>query len=489
MVRATRAALLTLYFIVFVDFLQISFIFPLLPKIVESFGKGPTELGILGSVAALAEGIAAPYLGSLADRIGRRPVFIVAMLGCILSSVLIGFASTWELLIVARLATGICGGTGSVAAAYIADVTTEEERPDYMTYYQAAIFLGLSGGPSVSGYMTSVGGFPLACFTAAGICAVNLLCVIFLLPESSAWRASSGSTTGDGCSSTQPADGEPARSSTRLPCAAYTIGGAFFLNGVGFTALETLGILFAQDEFFGGEPDPATLFCSRLLSCLGVVGLVVNLVLYSPLQRSAGLKGSIFLGGILAAASFVGMGVPLSKEWFFAVCQVFVFGDNILGTSTQTMITFVVEPHQFGKALGMMTLCGNVARACGPFVFAPIYEHISQTLPWFVNAVCKVFVIVLCASVRLRDSSSAEQPLAAAPADEERPAAMVRALTRQTSGAFRASGGGAEALVRGLAAGRTAIGPTLLTRSFSWAHTEAQPPCLQAAGRATTTSG
>merc|ERR1719291_65570 len=114
-----------LYFIVFVDFFQISFVFPLLPKIVEQMGFGATEVGILGSVAAAGEGIAAPFLGSLADRIGRRPVFMLAMAGCAVSSVVIGFAEDYAFLVVARLITGICGGTASVAAAYIADVTTE----------------------------------------------------------------------------------------------------------------------------------------------------------------------------------------------------------------------------------------------------------------------------------------------------------------------------------------------------------------------------
>jgi len=200
----------------------------------------------------------------------------LALLGSIASSVVIGFADSYYFLLVSRLIGGICGGTGGVAAAYIADVTTPEERPDYMTYFQAAIFLGLSIGPAVGGFINHAAGYRAACFSAAGICALNLLCVVFFVKDSRTAEATAALTESGGVSGTIEEPAAPARA-PRLPCAAWIIGVASLLNSVGFTAFDALGTLYVQDEFFGGEAGPATLFWSKTISGVGVVGLIVNL--------------------------------------------------------------------------------------------------------------------------------------------------------------------------------------------------------------------
>lgn len=452
MPTASRRAIWTLYFIVFIDIFQITFIFPLIPKIVEVLSPalqpiwqgGPAwtpaeKIGLVAGLGAGAEGIAAPYLGRLADRIGRRPVFVIAQCGSIASSVLIGISGSYGMLVGARILEGACGGTAGIAAAYIADVTSPEERPGYMTYYMAAIFLGLSVGPGVGGALSLLGGWRAACLAAAGVCGLNLLCTLLFLPDAQGQLVAPSEEDvprGGSC---------PGRLWRRvcgksLPVAAWLICCSNFLASVGWTAFEALGVIYVKDSYFSSHEKQdaetmATTFYSELLSGAGVVGLVVNLFLYAPVERRTGLKGSIALGGVLKAVGYMGVALPrLGGKWaMFTAVQVLVLGDQLQSTSIQTLITCVVPPTRFGEAMGQMTLFGNIARTIGPFAFGPIYEKGGKTVPWTANIFASLLAAVFCSLARPRSiEQEAGDPEEPAVSPDSR-ATLVRHLSQQTS--------------------------------------------------------
>jgi len=456
MVSVGWGPIFAIYFIVFVDFLQLSFLFPLYPMIVQGMGdpkNAATMIGTLGSVSAIGEGIAAPYLGMAADKYGRKPIFMLAMTGCAISTIITGLTTTYWPLMIARLVAGICGGTASVACAYIADVTTQDERPRFMTYFQAALFAGLSFGPAIGGAINSASNYETTCFAAAGICVVNLICVAFFLTESK---------TQDERDSL--AD-DAAAMGGALPCAAWTIMGANFIQAIGFTAFESLSTIYVQESYFAvGTPGIATQedsiqaaasFSALVISGVGVVGLIVNLFLYNRIIPITGLKGSIFLGGVISACCFISMAIPINKWIFFATVQVFIFGENIMGTSVQTIITVCVHPAMFGKAIGMMTLCGNFARAFGPFIFAPIYDLdlgdftlfgidivTAHCIPWFCNCFLKLAVVGLILTVKvgqfwMQQGGDAQKE---APTESEVVQALQKTISRTTSTTYRTAG-------------------------------------------------
>jgi DHA1 family tetracycline resistance protein-like MFS transporter len=175
--------LLILFLIVFIDLLGFSLILPLLPFYAETFGASPFQIGLLVASYAAAQLVGAPLLGRLSDRIGRRPVLIISLIGTFIGFLMLGFANSLWMLFASRLLDGFTGGNISVAQAYITDVTDESNRAKGLGLLGAAFGLGFIIGPAVGGIL-SVYGFALPAFVAAGFSFISILGVILFLPES-----------------------------------------------------------------------------------------------------------------------------------------------------------------------------------------------------------------------------------------------------------------------------------------------------------------
>jgi len=140
-----------LFLIVFIDLVGFGLVIPLLPFYAERFGASPQEVTILVAVYSLGSMLTAPLWGRLSDRIGRRPVLMASMIASALAYLWLGFASSLWMLFAARAIAGACAGNISAAQAYIADVTTPENRARGMGMIGAAFGLGFIIGPALGG--------------------------------------------------------------------------------------------------------------------------------------------------------------------------------------------------------------------------------------------------------------------------------------------------------------------------------------------------
>src|SRR5262245_6872744 len=186
-----RSPLLFIFLTVFIDLLGFGIVIPLLPVYSDMYGADAQELGILFGCFSGMQFLFAPMWGRLSDRIGRRPVLIGGLVGTAASYLLFGLANSMPLLFVSRLLAGFFGANVSTAQAYIADVTTPENRAKGMGMIGAAFGLGFTLGPWIGGELAAISpGAPG--FLAAGLSLCAAIFGYLKLPEPA--RERSGGT-------------------------------------------------------------------------------------------------------------------------------------------------------------------------------------------------------------------------------------------------------------------------------------------------------
>src|SRR5215210_4881670 len=153
---AVTRPLLIIFLTIFVNLVGFGIIIPLLPFYAETFGASPVVIGLLFAVFSLCQVIAAPVLGDLSDRHGRRPVLIFSLAGTVLSFVMLALAHSVWMLFAARIVDGLSGGNISTARAYVADVTEPRDRARAHGLIGAAFGLGFILGPALSGVLAGV---------------------------------------------------------------------------------------------------------------------------------------------------------------------------------------------------------------------------------------------------------------------------------------------------------------------------------------------
>src|SRR5947207_6289298 len=153
-----RSPLLVIFVTVFIDLVGFGIVIPVLPYYAEGtkFGATPSQVGLLFASYSIMQLIFAPVLGRLSDKHGRRPVLLASLLGTALGFFILGFATTLWLLFLGRIIDGVSGGNISTAQAYIADVTTEENRAKGMRLIGAAFGLEYVFGLAIGSCLASL---------------------------------------------------------------------------------------------------------------------------------------------------------------------------------------------------------------------------------------------------------------------------------------------------------------------------------------------
>src|SRR6266850_6373349 len=174
--------LLIIFLTIFVNLVGFGIIIPLLPFYAETFGASPVVVGLLFAVFSLCQLAAAPVLGDLSDRYGRRPVLIFSLAGTVVSFVMMALAHNIVMLFAARIVDGLSGGNISTARAYVADITEPKDRARAYGLIGAAFGLGFIMGPALSGLLSHVS-YTAPIWAAAAITLVATIMAWGWLPE------------------------------------------------------------------------------------------------------------------------------------------------------------------------------------------------------------------------------------------------------------------------------------------------------------------
>src|SRR5437763_1612214 len=182
MLRLVTRPLLIIFLTIFVNLVGFGIIIPLLPYYAEQFGASPLVIGLLFAAYSLCQLLAAPILGDLSDRWGRRPILIFSLVGTVISFAMLAMAHSIAMLFLARIVDGLSGGNISTARAYVADVTEPKDRARAYGLIGAAFGLGFIMGPALSGILARVS-YTAPIWAAASLTLVAALMAFFWLPE------------------------------------------------------------------------------------------------------------------------------------------------------------------------------------------------------------------------------------------------------------------------------------------------------------------
>jgi DHA1 family tetracycline resistance protein-like MFS transporter len=383
-----KKAILILFLIVFIDLVGFGIIIPLLPFYAERFDASPAMVGIVMATYSLAQLIAAPFWGQISDRTGRRPVFMISLVGVVASYVWLGFAESLVTIIAARTLGGFMAGNITAAFAYIADVTPPEDRAKGMGIIGAAFGLGFIAGPAIGGTLAgsdpATADFQTPSFAAAGLSLLALVMTILYLKESLSAESRA----------------KAAAKKSKFPLAqlaqyfrAPTIGLLIFLSFLAtfvFASMESTFAMWSERTHGWGPAQNGYLFAfvGILIACIqgGLIG---------PLTRRYGEARMVVLGAIALTA---GLGlVPLSHQLtvLFGAMAILAIGYSIMTPTLNSLISLQAPAEEQGAIMGATRSAMTLARVLGPVLAGLIFWAIGKDWPYWVGALIMAYVAIL----------------------------------------------------------------------------------------------
>lgn len=381
-----RSPLLSVFFTVVIDLLGFGIVLPLLPLYADQYGASPVLIGLIFVSFSGMQFLTAPLWGRLSDRIGRRPVILLGLLGSMLSYIAFGLAPllphaiVW--LFVSRLTAGVFGGTISTAHAYVADVTSEEERGRGMALIGAAFGIGFTIGPALGGIGHSI--HPtVPGFAAAGFSLLALLYAYRRLIEPERVRNAKGTWLD--------------LTALKRALATPTIGRLLllvFLTVACFGLMEsTLGLL-AKHVFEFDYWEIGLLF-----SYLGFwSALMQGYVVRKYLRKDAESRFAL-VGAVLLAAGLAGLGLQTSVLGLALMAPLPVLGFAMLLPSCNALISRRTDAQTQGEVLGVGQSIQSLARVVGPMAGLSLYG-ISIPMPFFVGGAAMILGALLALGLR-----------------------------------------------------------------------------------------
>jgi MFS transporter, DHA1 family, tetracycline resistance protein len=404
-----KASLGTLFLTVFLDLLGFGLVVPFLPVVARDHGASDLVATLVSGSFSLMQFLFIPLWGRLSDRIGRRPVLLWSIAASILGMTLLGLARSLPMLFFARIWSGVATANIAVAQAYIADVTTPENRARGMGIIGMGFGLGFIIGPAVGG---ELGRFEvlgqqgtLACFVAAGLSVVNLILALVTLPES---LPADRRARQEGTTRRRIFDVAALRVVAARPGMRQVLLISFF-SIFWFAGMEVTFSLFTADAFHMTVKQTG-----RVFAFVGVVSVVVQGGLIHRLSRRFG-EVKLIRAGVTSLA--IGFGLtgysPGVGTWLLFLGSAFIAAGTGLNTpSISSYTSRQASAEAQGLNLGVMQSMSALARVIGPVAGGISYELLGMRAPYYLGAIG--LGLVLLVSWRLPPLSPSGQPARAA---------------------------------------------------------------------------
>ena len=369
MPKSPKAAIGFIFITLLIDITGLGLIIPVLPKLIEQLVHGGISEaskwgGWLTFAYAIMQFIFAPVLGNLSDKFGRRPILLLSLTGFGIDYIFLALAPSIGWLIVGRLIAGITGASMTTATAYIADISTPENRAQNFGMIGAAFGIGFIIGPVMGGLLGEYGA-RLPFVVAAILSLLNALYGYFILPESldKAHR--------------RPFDwkrANPLGSLLRLkkyPSIGGLIG-SLILIYLASHSVQSTWTFINIEKFKWSE---ATIGYS-----LGMVGILVAIVqggLIRFVNPRLGNEKSVYIGLLLYSAGLV-LFAFASQTWMMFVFLIPYCLGGIAGPALQSILSGEVPSNEQGELQGALTSLISATTIIGPLIMTYLFAHFTQ---------------------------------------------------------------------------------------------------------------
>lgn len=352
--------LIIIFITVFIDLVGFGIVIPLLPYYAETapFNATPFEIGILFASYSLMQFIFSPILGSLSDKYGRRPILFFSIIGSAIGYLFIGFAFALWMVFAGRIIAGITGGNISTAQAYVADVTTKENRAKGMGLFGAAFGLGFIFGPAIGGILSRYGiGVPF--LFAAALSFINAGLLYFILPES---------VKKDSYQTSEFRKNRIVELFESLKDAHFgTLTAVYFFLVTSFSIMTYAFVLYTIERFgYTAEQN------GYIFAFIGILAVIFQGGLFGKLAGRFGENPLMMIGCLMMAASL--FAIPyVSPEvgglfGLLGTVALLAIGNSMASPSVTSLVSKIANQNEQGKSLGVMQSGASLARAIGPAI-------------------------------------------------------------------------------------------------------------------------
>lgn len=345
-----------IFLTLFIDMVGFGIVIPVLPLYAEgtNIGATPTQLAWIIGIYSLLQLVCAPLFGMLSDRIGRKTVLTVSIIGTAIGFIIIGSATTVWMLILGRIIDGASGGNISTAMACIADVTTKENRSRNMGLIGAAFGLGFVIGPALGGVLSHHISISAPFYFAAGLALMNAVLVWLRLPET-----------------LTPEVRLRAREKASIR-EVFNEGRAGMITAIlfsqltsitGFSIMTALFALYCEKRF-----DYNSAEVGYLLAYVGLLGALFQGGLLRRLLKRPIEKQLAVIGAALLAISLGSLPFTHTLGILMIVCAGISLGNSFITPTLNGLASRSTDAHCQGRLLGLMQSAGSLGRFLGPMI-------------------------------------------------------------------------------------------------------------------------
>lgn len=372
----TKRALPILFAVMFFVMVGFGIIIPVLPFYAENIGASPTQLGFLMAIYSLMQLLFSPIWGRISDRIGRKPVIMIGILGLALSFFLMGISSQLWMLFVARIIGGVLSSANMpTVMAYVADITTEEDRGKGMGMIGAAVGLGFIFGPAIGGIFSKVDlNIP---FYIAGVSSLLTFFVVWFFLKESLIKENRRQSTDE-----------------RIPVWDGLKGSTSILFMLQlFISLSLSGLEATFAYYAALKAGLGTVKLGYIFMIMGLAGAIVQGGLVGKLTKKFG-EGFVIQNGIIISA--LGFALILFVESFTTAAiflTIFGIGNGVIRPSVSALLTKVSKAGH-GSVTGLLSSFDSLGRIIGPPLGGWLFS-IGADLPYLSGIGLSLIAFIL----------------------------------------------------------------------------------------------